>query len=130
MTINRPEVITIIDFSLPSHQERLWVLDLVEAKVLYHCLVSHGRNSGEIMAENFPTNQVHMPAVPVFIPPVKPILGNMAFPSSSMVLKTELTIMHVTVPLSFMVQIMCLPSLLKKMADLAEVWVVRLFLLN
>jgi len=52
-TINRPEVITIIDFSLPSNQERLWVLDLVESKVLYHCLVSHGRNSGEVMAEKF-----------------------------------------------------------------------------
>ena len=52
-TITRPEVITIIDFSLPSNRERLWVLDLVEAKVLYHCFVSHGRNSGEIMAENF-----------------------------------------------------------------------------
>jgi hypothetical protein len=52
-TIHRPEVITIIDFSLPSNQKRLWVLDLVEAKVLYHCLVSHGRNSGNVMAENF-----------------------------------------------------------------------------
>jgi hypothetical protein len=52
-TIKRPEVITIIDFSLPSNQERLWVLDLVTAQVLYHCLVSHGRNSGEIMAEKF-----------------------------------------------------------------------------
>lgn len=52
-SIDRPEVLTIIDFSLPSHQERLWVLDLVEAKVLYHCLVSHGRNSGDIMAEKF-----------------------------------------------------------------------------
>ncbi len=52
-TINRPEVITIIDFSLPSDQERLWVLDLVEAKVLYHCLVSHGRNSGDVMAKKF-----------------------------------------------------------------------------
>lgn len=52
-TIHRPEVITIIDFSLPSDQERLWVLDLVEAKVLYHCLVSHGRNSGNVMAESF-----------------------------------------------------------------------------
>ncbi|MFW5832162.1 MAG: murein L,D-transpeptidase catalytic domain family protein [Prolixibacteraceae bacterium] len=55
-TINRPEVITIIDFSLPSSQERLWVLDLVEAKVLFYCLVSHGRNSGELMAENFSNN--------------------------------------------------------------------------
>jgi hypothetical protein len=55
-TINRPEVITIIDFSLPSNQERLWVLDLVEAKILFHCLVSHGRNSGEMIAKNFSNN--------------------------------------------------------------------------
>lgn len=52
-SINRPEVITIIDFSLPSNKERLWVFDLINAKVLFHCLVSHGRNSGELMAENF-----------------------------------------------------------------------------
>lgn len=52
-SVSRPDVITIIDFSLPSNKERLWVLDLIHAKVLFHCLVSHGRNSGEIMAENF-----------------------------------------------------------------------------
>jgi hypothetical protein len=52
-TLNHPEVITIIDFSLPSDKERLWVIDLIHAKVLFHCLVSHGRNSGELMAENF-----------------------------------------------------------------------------
>jgi hypothetical protein len=51
--ISRPEVITIIDFSLPSTRERLWVIDLIQGKVLYRCLVSHGRNSGELMAENF-----------------------------------------------------------------------------
>lgn len=51
--INRPEVITIIDFSLPSTQERLWIIDLSRAKVLFHSLVSHGRNSGELMAEKF-----------------------------------------------------------------------------
>jgi hypothetical protein len=52
-SINRPEVITIIDFSLQSDRERLWVIDLHQGKVLYHCLVSHGRNSGELVAENF-----------------------------------------------------------------------------
>jgi len=52
-SIIRPEVITIIDFSLQSDRERLWVLDLNQGKVLFHCLVSHGRNSGELMAENF-----------------------------------------------------------------------------
>jgi hypothetical protein len=52
-SISRPEVITIIDFGLPSDKERLWVLDLIHGKVLFRCLVSHGRNSGELMAENF-----------------------------------------------------------------------------
>lgn len=52
-SISRPEVITIIDFSLQSDRERLWVLDLRKGKVLFHCLVSHGRNSGELKAEKF-----------------------------------------------------------------------------
>lgn len=52
-SISRPEVITIIDFSLQSDRKRLWVLDLKQGKVLFHCLVSHGRNSGELKAENF-----------------------------------------------------------------------------
>lgn len=52
-SISRPEVITIIDFSLQSDQERLWVIDLNKGKVLFHCLVSHGRNSGELKAESF-----------------------------------------------------------------------------
>lgn len=51
--IDRPGVITIIDFSLPSDKERLWVVDLANNKVLFHCLVSHGRNSGDLMAEKF-----------------------------------------------------------------------------
>lgn len=52
-TIGSRGVITIIDFSLPSNQKRLWVIDLEEVKVLYHSLVSHGRNTGEVMAKKF-----------------------------------------------------------------------------
>lgn len=52
-SISRPGIITIIDFSLPSSKKRLWVLDITSEKVLYNCLVSHGVNSGELMAENF-----------------------------------------------------------------------------
>ena len=51
--LRRSDIITIIDYSLPSDKERLWVLDLKNEKVLFRCLVSHGRNSGELMAKNF-----------------------------------------------------------------------------
>lgn len=49
----REHMITLIDFSLPSDVKRLWVIDLLLNKVLLHCHVSHGRNSGELFAEYF-----------------------------------------------------------------------------
>lgn len=45
--------LSVIDFSLPSSKERLWIFDLNEGKLLYHSLVSHGRNSGDLMARKF-----------------------------------------------------------------------------
>lgn len=38
--------LTIIDYSQPSSQRRLWVVDLSSHRILFHELVSHGRNSG------------------------------------------------------------------------------------
>jgi hypothetical protein len=46
-------VLTVIDYSLPSTSRRMWVFDLASQKLLFHELVSHGRNSGEDMAEFF-----------------------------------------------------------------------------
>ena len=46
-------LITIIDFSLPSTAKRLWVIDLKEKITLFHEVVSHGRNSGLLFAEKF-----------------------------------------------------------------------------
>lgn len=45
--------LSVIDFSLPSSKERLWIFDLEEGKLLHHSLVSHGRNSGDLMAKKF-----------------------------------------------------------------------------
>jgi hypothetical protein len=47
------QLITIIDYSLPSSEKRLWVLDLQHQKVLFHTWVSHGKNSGVNMASHF-----------------------------------------------------------------------------
>lgn len=46
-------VITVIDFSLPSTQKRLWIIDTERGEVLLNTVVSHGRNSGNLMAESF-----------------------------------------------------------------------------
>jgi len=46
-------MITIVDFSKPSSQERLFVIDLNAHKVLHSSLVAHGRNSGLVYAQSF-----------------------------------------------------------------------------
>jgi hypothetical protein len=45
--------LTVIDYSLPSTQPRLWVLDLAKGKVLFHELVAHGAGSGDKYATRF-----------------------------------------------------------------------------
>jgi hypothetical protein len=46
-------LLTVIDYSLPSTQKRLWIIDLAEQKILLHTVVAHGRNSGALLAEKF-----------------------------------------------------------------------------
>ncbi len=49
-------VLTVIDFSLPSTEKRLWVIDMKQQDILLNTVVSHGRNSGMLMAEKFSNN--------------------------------------------------------------------------
>jgi len=47
------EILTLIDFSKSANVKRLWVIGLKDKKVLYHSLVAHGRNSGDVYASRF-----------------------------------------------------------------------------
>ncbi len=49
---NKP-LLTIIDFSRPSTDKRLWVIDLKTKKVLFNTFVAHGRNSGDVIPTKF-----------------------------------------------------------------------------
>lgn len=52
-TAKNKKIFTIIDFRLPSTEKRLYTIDLKNKKLLFHSLVSHGRNSGEKYARSF-----------------------------------------------------------------------------
>src|SRR5689334_9500768 len=45
-----PKTLTVIDYSKPSSEKRLWVYDLTTRQLLYEELVAHGQGSGANMA--------------------------------------------------------------------------------
>ena len=51
--IEAPRTLTLIDYSRPSVEPRLWVFDMTSGDLLFSELVAHGRNSGENMAVSF-----------------------------------------------------------------------------
>jgi hypothetical protein len=51
--IKKKDIITIIDFSKVSTEKRCFVIDLKNRKLLYYCLVAHGKNTGENSAKSF-----------------------------------------------------------------------------
>lgn len=46
-------ILTVIDYSLPSSEKRLWVFDLQKRKLLYYTYVSHGIKSGTLFSTYF-----------------------------------------------------------------------------
>ena len=51
--VRNPGILSIIDFTLPSNQKRLFVLDMFNGRLLFNTLVAHGRNSGKLIANRF-----------------------------------------------------------------------------
>jgi hypothetical protein len=51
--ISHNQILTVIDYSLPSNKKRLWVFDLENNKLLYHTYVGHGIKSGTLLTDNF-----------------------------------------------------------------------------
>ena len=49
----KKDILVIIDFTKPSTEERLYVIDLEHEKLLYKTHVAHGRNSGSNYATSF-----------------------------------------------------------------------------
>lgn len=46
-------ILSIADFTQPSTNKRLYVIDMLNGKLLFNSLVAHGRNTGGLMAKNF-----------------------------------------------------------------------------
>ena len=49
----KKDMLTVIDFSKSSNEKRLWVIDLINRKVIFHDYVAHGRNSGNEFVKSF-----------------------------------------------------------------------------
>lgn len=51
--VNNPETLTVIDYSKPSTEKRLFVYDLTSRELLFAEVVAHGQGSGENLTTRF-----------------------------------------------------------------------------
>jgi hypothetical protein len=62
-----PSTLTVIDYSKPSTERRLWVFDLKSRELVYEELVAHGQGSGANMATQFSNeNETHQTSLGLF----------------------------------------------------------------
>lgn len=62
-----PATLTVIDYSKPSTQKRLWVVDLQTRALLFEELVAHGQGSGANLATQFSNEpETHRSSIGLF----------------------------------------------------------------
>ena len=66
--ITDPSTLTVIDYSKPSTEKRLWVFDLRGHELLYEELVAHGQGSGDNYAKVFSNEpETHASSLGLFL---------------------------------------------------------------
>jgi hypothetical protein len=66
--VKAPETLTVIDYSKPSSERRLWVFDLKAKELVYEELVAHGQGSGANMATQFSNeDESHQTSLGLFV---------------------------------------------------------------
>ncbi len=71
------QMLTIIDYSKPSADRRLWVVDMKRNKVLFNTWVAHGKNSGQRNATSFSNAPGSLKSsIGVFLTDHQPYIGH------------------------------------------------------
>jgi len=50
-------ILTVVDFTKPSHEKRLWIVDLQSKMLLLNTWVAHGQGSGNDLPDHFSNNE-------------------------------------------------------------------------
>jgi hypothetical protein len=51
--VAKKSLLAVIDYSLPSSMQRLWIFDINRNRLLYNTYVAHGVNSGDVVPHHF-----------------------------------------------------------------------------
>jgi len=70
------DLLTIIDYSKPSTEKRLWVFDVKHGRELFYTWVSHGKNTGGVNATSFSNSPGSLKSsLGVFVTDTTPYMG-------------------------------------------------------